>query len=44
AWIKDLYELLNRIDYQRIEKIIEEGDATQASGILRTSILSWSQS
>ena len=44
AWIKGLYELLNRIDYQRIEKIIEEGDATQASEILRTSILSWSQS
>ena len=37
-WIKALYELLDRIGYESVEKVIKEGDPIQALALLRRAI------
>ena len=38
-WIKALYELLDRIGYESVEKAIKEGNPIQASALLRGALL-----
>ena len=38
-WIKGIYELLDKIGNEGIEKTIREGDPTQTSALLRRALM-----